>query len=395
MKKVDGTDIWIPDGDEHFNHARIVENYQADRLVMAYPKVSHWDTAIDVGAHVGLITRLLADRFRKVMAFEPDPEAFACLEENTKHLPNVVRYQIAVGGHCCRAGLDTRKMKNTGNRQILPDGDNVAMISLDSLDLDAFDLLKVDVQGYEWYVIKGAAKQLKYFRPVVIIEVEPEGKLERTFPQESKGAIRLLRRLGAEQVGSINADSVWRFPRKTSLGEFGKYKKRGAYHWDKYDKSSGFRELVDKVTALVRNGNHQHVLDVGCGDGLYTHLMGAYGIDSDPDAIRLAASRGVNCKLLDLWNLRQLSRQKWDAICLFDTLEHLYEQERVIALLGKHTDRLYILNPEPNDSEHHVREFTADKLSTWMKARGWRENRKQPMSASPSNLKTFFEFVKD
>ncbi len=55
------------------------------------------DLAIDCGANVGKITTLLATSGADVVAFEPDPWAFARLTEATEHLPNVMRINAAVG----------------------------------------------------------------------------------------------------------------------------------------------------------------------------------------------------------------------------------------------------------------------------------------------------------
>ena len=47
------------------------------------------DIVIDVGAGIGEFTLWCADAGARVIAFEPDPLAFACLEKNTASLPSV------------------------------------------------------------------------------------------------------------------------------------------------------------------------------------------------------------------------------------------------------------------------------------------------------------------
>ena len=55
-----------------------------------------FDVAVDVGAHVGAISLLLAKRFAAVTAFEAIPSTFAALERNVAGLRNVATINCAV-----------------------------------------------------------------------------------------------------------------------------------------------------------------------------------------------------------------------------------------------------------------------------------------------------------
>jgi FkbM family methyltransferase len=55
------------------------------------------DIVLDCGANVGEVTTVLAATGATVHAFEPDPYAFGKLEKRTAGLPNVVRYNAALG----------------------------------------------------------------------------------------------------------------------------------------------------------------------------------------------------------------------------------------------------------------------------------------------------------
>lgn len=54
------------------------------------------DVAIDCGAHVGRFTAAMAESGAKVYAFEPNPDAFARLQDNVAPYANVECYQAAV-----------------------------------------------------------------------------------------------------------------------------------------------------------------------------------------------------------------------------------------------------------------------------------------------------------
>ena len=214
MKYIEKADLWFPDAEQHFlrekNGKPFWQGYQQDRIDAALQYVRRFGTAIDVGAHIGLMSRYLATKFTRVDAFEPDPEAFACWQKNLEAFPNATGNQIAVGATTGRVGLETTEVgENTGNRQIIPDGKGVSMISLDHW-AGQCDFIKIDVQGYERDVLKGAAAFLARHRPVLVVEIEAPGKLRRSFGSPA-GTLKLLAKLGAVQRARIGDDYIFTF----------------------------------------------------------------------------------------------------------------------------------------------------------------------------------------
>lgn len=61
----------------------------------AVARLAPGDTAIDCGANIGKFTVPMAESGADVHAFEPNPDAYACLVEKTSGYPNVQRYQAA------------------------------------------------------------------------------------------------------------------------------------------------------------------------------------------------------------------------------------------------------------------------------------------------------------
>lgn len=59
------------------------------KLIPDWFRLGKDDLVLDCGANVGLITRYLATTGAQVIAFEPDPRAFARLKKRCGHLPNV------------------------------------------------------------------------------------------------------------------------------------------------------------------------------------------------------------------------------------------------------------------------------------------------------------------
>jgi len=159
--------------------------------------------------------------------------------------------------------------------------------------------------------------------------------------------------------------------------EFDKYEKHGAYHWDDFAKKTIYRNHALHVANWVKGKN---VLDIGCGDGLITSLLRAKGIDNHELAISMAKDRGVDAQLLDAYDCATLT-DRYDAVYLGDTIEHLEYPDKVLKSIASLTDDLYIVTPQkgwrdqkgkrrPLD-RYHYREYTQDELRAYVKRFGW------------------------
>jgi FkbM family methyltransferase len=51
--------------------------------------------------------------------------------------------------------------------------DQIQVVSLDSLNIPHCDLIKIDIQGYEYYAIQGAIQTLTKNKPVILLENNP------------------------------------------------------------------------------------------------------------------------------------------------------------------------------------------------------------------------------
>lgn len=216
MQKVEG--IYLPTSDTHFpemiRKGKLVGGkgtYQLNKLEAALPYAKQKRLAIDVGAHVGLWTRVLAMHFKQVIAYEPVPEHASCLEMNTADLPHVVRViDCALGANGCIASMETT-VGNSGNAHI---GTNVhpdrvvPVRALDEVlnpDLHVLvDFIKIDVEGYEYEVVLGAREVIKRAKPVMVVEQKP-GNAER-YGIKTGGVLALLKSWGASIVWTKSGD---------------------------------------------------------------------------------------------------------------------------------------------------------------------------------------------
>lgn len=136
-------------------------------------------TVVDVGANVGLYTRLfsrLVTPSGRVVAFEPDPGTFALLKRNTAGLGNVEVVEAAVSNASGRAVLYRNRWSDTLN-SLRPGPDHDETMEVKTVRLDDFfsgkpppAVIKIDVEGAEPLVLQGMGKCLAgpEFRGVLV-----------------------------------------------------------------------------------------------------------------------------------------------------------------------------------------------------------------------------------
>jgi len=204
MKQV--FNYWLPDSDNHFERLikkRISQGgpaeYQDDVRDEAYKYVQQFNTAIDVGANVGLWTVPLSKKFNKVISFEPMTQVYECLLENTKGIDNVVLNNFALGSEQKNVDM-TYDPNNTGNSFINGNEGNIKVKTLDKSFMPPFDLIKIDCERHELEVLKGAVNTLLKYKPIIIVEQQP-------ITEECAGIF--LKELGAKELGNVRKDYIF------------------------------------------------------------------------------------------------------------------------------------------------------------------------------------------
>lgn len=148
---------------------------------------------------------------------------------------------------------------------------------------------------------------------------------------------------------------------------FDKYKKHKAYHWRQYVRGDKYRTHADFIKQWVRE---KRILDVGAGDGLITYLLRADGIEYEEEAVKLAQAIGVNVEQGDAYDLGD---RQYDAVTMFDVIEHFDEPEKALAEAHRVAPVLYISTPERGmvNDPYHVQEWKRDELPLFMAENGW------------------------
>jgi FkbM family methyltransferase len=146
------------------------------------------DRCVDVGANVGVHTvRLarLAGRDGEVIAVEPNPEVMARARRNVtlNSLANVRFVNAAASDRpgelrlYCPDRSDTNRARASVLQHPYLTGDEITVpvVTVDELCAGSrVALIKIDVEGHEDAVVRGAARVIERDRPAVVFEYAPE-----------------------------------------------------------------------------------------------------------------------------------------------------------------------------------------------------------------------------
>jgi FkbM family methyltransferase len=134
------------------------------------------DVIVDIGAGIGEFTLWCARNGATIVAFEPDPLAFASLQRNAAGLANVQTIPVALWKE--RADLRLHASEDTSESSLIEDGRaclrtaDVQAWPLDAVQaisaLPVIDFMKVDGEGVEPEILAGAVRTLRRTRIVAV-----------------------------------------------------------------------------------------------------------------------------------------------------------------------------------------------------------------------------------
>jgi FkbM family methyltransferase len=150
------------------------------------------DTVLDIGGNIGQTALRMAQKIGetgRVISFEPYPETTERFEYNLKlndQIKNITLEGIALGeAKSILKMFQDCSTNSGGNRMLHPSAQNnggieeVMVTSLDEYVADKnhlkhINLIKIDVEGFEMKVLKGAKKVLRDHKPDLFIELDDE-----------------------------------------------------------------------------------------------------------------------------------------------------------------------------------------------------------------------------
>jgi len=173
---------------------RFISHFEPKTSSFFRKNVSKEDIVFDIGAHIGIHTIHLAKIAKFVYAIEPEPNNLKLLiknifTNNVEKKVSVLPYAISSTDNLVNFHVSS---KSTGAHRILSknedsiDRETILKVQAYTLDtllfnilrIDHVDVIKIDVEGHELEVIKGAQKLLQHSPPrILVIETKKYSEL--------------------------------------------------------------------------------------------------------------------------------------------------------------------------------------------------------------------------
>lgn len=124
---------------------------------------------LDCGAYDGLTAKEFEQaygKYKRIYSFEPVPENFQLLEENTKDMEDLVRLNKGVGQ---KADVIRFLVARDGSRSHCTGEIEVPVVRIDDEITEPVTFVKMDIEGMEMAALKGAETRLVADRPFLAI----------------------------------------------------------------------------------------------------------------------------------------------------------------------------------------------------------------------------------
>lgn len=155
--------LWVPANDVHIEQWRSGEPFTQNKCLNSFiswceSQHKKFRTVLDIGAWCGTWSIAMSPYCKRIHAFEPDSTHFVCLSKNVGPHVHIDPKMIAVGDNNDMVSLTNDDF--TQAKRIEGSG-NIRLHTIDSFNFADVDLIKIDVEGYEMRVLKGAENTLK------------------------------------------------------------------------------------------------------------------------------------------------------------------------------------------------------------------------------------------
>ena len=207
-------------------------------IIKQYILEKHLCHFLNIGAHIGTVCLPISLNINKVTAIEAFPPTYKHLCQNIQinKITNIEAINIALGNSTedvyfmsfekkCSIENKNRIINNTGGMHVFTENDIINNIrsanltdkkiknkvdKLDNLEIDNFDIMLVDIEGFEYDFLLGAEEKIRKNKPVIIIEIWDNNKRQReNMKQKQEDVINYIRTLGYKLVKHIGEDFIF------------------------------------------------------------------------------------------------------------------------------------------------------------------------------------------
>lgn len=135
---------------------------------------------VDIGANIGYYLLMLAKTAAadaRYICIEPSPENLPELEATLQANADlhVTLHRCAIGSRDFKANLTGGLNGRVREAEMVDGVSGIRVCPLDALVESEVDFIKIDVEGYEFEVVKGSEAIIQKHRPVMFVELHPRG----------------------------------------------------------------------------------------------------------------------------------------------------------------------------------------------------------------------------
>jgi FkbM family methyltransferase len=167
-------------------------NNELFQMIKSENNTKHFKHLLNVGAHIGTMCLPLSLIIPKITAIEAYEPTYKDLRNNIKlnNIRNITTHHIAVGNSSEDIYFNEKTYedtnRNSGAMQVFTKADILKkerfsksisneffgrIEKLDNLPIDGFDIMVVDIEGYEYDFLLGAKSKILKNKPIIIIEI--------------------------------------------------------------------------------------------------------------------------------------------------------------------------------------------------------------------------------
>jgi FkbM family methyltransferase len=169
--------------------------FEPEECAALLPQIRPEDVVVDVGAHVGFYSLLASKRAARVLSIEADPKTFRYLERNLamNRATKIRALQAGVSDRCETLKLfSDDALGDLSAHSFMPGWGRSDAVEVECFPLiqlmkaqgfDSCDVLKIDVEGFEYRVLKPLFDQT---------EIRPRLVLVEYYEKRNSGDVRAL-----------------------------------------------------------------------------------------------------------------------------------------------------------------------------------------------------------
>ncbi|MBQ3059750.1 MAG: FkbM family methyltransferase [Desulfovibrio sp.] len=226
--------------------------YELPLLNHIVKNVKHKSVFLDIGANIGNHSLYVAaNTDAKIICFEPNINLVKALKlsKEKNKFDNITIYENALGSQLSHGKFKEIIPNNSGSQQMITGNGDIIIKTLDSYDIKNISVIKIDVEGMEFDVLKGGLNTIKNNNPIIYVECSSK--------QSYLDCFLFLYDLGYNYVKTFNATPTHLFIHQSQIDI---YKKEIIYTsgYMLYDQLPQAEEKARELNSRLEEANAKY-----------------------------------------------------------------------------------------------------------------------------------------